>query len=72
MLSGMNKDHTILSLDLNQDEDEIITEHDEPSYTRLTQGVNLTFVNMQITVFNIYPTLVELLGLYWDYPLHQY
>ena len=34
MLSGMNKDHTILSLDLNQDEDEIITEHDEPSYTR--------------------------------------
>ena len=30
-----NKDLSILSFDLNQDEDEIITENDEPSYTRL-------------------------------------
>ena len=35
MLSG--RDFTILSLDLNQDEDEIITETDSASYNRFGQ-----------------------------------
>ena len=43
MLDG-GKGMTVLSIDLNQDEDEIIIEEELPGYTRFASHVNETVV----------------------------
>ena len=40
MLDGGESGMTVLSIDLNQDEDEIIIEEELPGYTRFTFHVN--------------------------------
>ena len=44
MLDG-GKGMTVLSIDLNQDEDEIIIEEELPGYTRFAFAVNWTVVS---------------------------
>ena len=44
MLDG-GKGMTVLSIDLNQDEDEIIIEEELPGYTRFAFAVNRTVVS---------------------------
>ena len=50
MLSG--RDFTILSLDLNQDEDEIITETDSASYNRFfVLSPTLSHFEIKLSIF---------------------
>ena len=59
MLDG-GKGMTVLSIDLNQDEDEIIIEEELPGYTRFAFQVNGTVVfKYLISVINICRILVE-------------
>lgn len=61
MLDGGNG-MTVLSIDLNQDEDEIIIEEELPGYTRFACGntsYNFCITNIMLfLVINIYRTLV--------------
>ena len=62
MMDSFNADATILSIDLNQDEDEVIIEEELPGYTwfvrfeKFFAYILLTFY--QISAINIYRTLV--------------
>ena len=67
MLDG-GKGMTVLSIDLNQDEDEIIIEEELPGYTRFVCLVNWTVVfKLWILVINTCRTLVERLDSFSDF-----
>ena len=53
---------TIVSIDLFQDEDEVIVERDLPAYSRF--GVTMTSLSHIFSVFKYFLTLVEQLDWY--------
>ena len=67
MLDG-GKGMTVLSIDLNQDEDEIIIEEELPGYTRFACKMNPTEIfKFRISVINIYRILVVRPGSFSDF-----
>ena len=67
MLDG-GKGMTVLSIDLNQDEDEIIIEEELPGYTRFGFKMNTTDIfKFRFSVINIYRILVVRPGSFSDF-----